>query len=158
MEQADDAGPTKPPARKRVRWSQKMREEFLDHLAATCNVKASAEAIEVDPISVYHLRRKDDAFAEAWGTALALGYEMLETQLVGHALAGGGREITNGAVAEIGPIDTDLALRLLSTHRGHALGKRGKGGPTPHEAKPDETDAAILRKLSAIERSRSRPA
>ncbi|RYD63816.1 MAG: hypothetical protein EOP58_10740, partial [Sphingomonadales bacterium] len=69
--------------RKWVRWTAKMRASFLDHLAATCNVKASAEFIGVDPVSVYALRRRDARFTEAWGEALALGYEMLETLLVG---------------------------------------------------------------------------
>ena len=142
--------------RRWVRWSKKLKAAFLDHLAATCNVKESAEAIGVEPKSIYILRRRDPAFAAAWAEALQAGYEMLETQLVGHALSGGGaRTITNGGDAgsgdDVGGIDVDLALRLLGTHRNAMLGKPFKGGPRPRTATREETNAAILKKLKAVE-------
>lgn len=137
--------------RKWVRWTAKMRAAFLDHLAATCNVKASAGFIGVDPVSVYVLRRREPQFATAWSEALALGYEMLETQLVGHALAGDETDmLTNGAQTRMGPISVDLALRLLTFHR-NAAGKPHRGGPPRHFAQPEETDRVLLRKLAAIE-------
>ncbi len=83
--------PTAFTGRKWVRWTAKKKAAFLDHLAATCNVKESAAAIGVDPGSVYALRRHDAAFLADWHDALEAGYAMLETQLIGHALAGGGR-------------------------------------------------------------------
>lgn len=136
--------------RRWVRWNAKMKAEFLDHLSATCNVAAAAASIGVDPVSVYALRRRDAAFADAWGGALALGYEMLETQLVGHAIGGGGdAAITNGAVAITGPIDVALAERLLMLH-----GKRDgwkPGGPRPQVADADETRRAIMKKLVVAE-------
>lgn len=135
-----------------------MKREFLDHLAATCDINAAAATIKVDPESVHGLRRSDPAFGAAWGEALAAGYEMLETRLVGHALAGGGREIA-GATGRAGPIDAELALRLLSEHRGTATGATGRarrGGATARVASREQTDAAILRKLAQIERARGR--
>lgn len=143
----------------RVKWTPKMKGEFLDHLAATCNVRAAAREIGVHPRSVYNLRRKDPAFTRAWGEALLLGYEMLETRLVGCALAG---EAETGADAERGdeegadlePLDRTLALHLLKSHRSHMLGRRAVGGPKPRRATPEETDAAILRKLAAMDRHR----
>jgi hypothetical protein len=138
--------------RRWVRWSRKLKAAFLDHLASTCNVRDSAEAIGVDPGSIYVLRRRDKAFAAAWGEALEAGYEMLETQLVGHALSGGGaRSITNGDVEHTGPIDVDLALRLLGTHRGAMAGKPSRGGPKPRTATREETNAVLLRKLKIVE-------
>ena len=143
-------------ARKWVRWNAKMRESFLDHLAATCNVKASAEYIGVDPSSVYVLRRRDKRFAEAWGEALALGYEMLETLLVGHALSGDDSDVLNcGAEVRSGPVAVDLALRLLTAHR-NATGKPRRGGPQRQFATADETDAFLMKKLAAIEKRRAR--
>jgi len=143
-------------ARKWVRWTRQMREAFLDHLAATCNVQESAAFIGVDPVSVYALRRKEPAFSDAWGKALALGYEMLETQLVGHALAGDeGDTLTNGAEAAMGPISVNLAMRLLTLHRD-ASGKPRRGGARPHRATQEETDRAILAKLAQIEKRRAK--
>lgn len=136
--------------RKWVRWTRRMKETFLDELAATCNVLASAEAIGVTATSVYALRRRDDAFAEAWQAALAQGYQMLETQLVGHALAGGGAALVNGDPARAA-IDVDLALKLMRDHRGQAGRDRPVGGPRPRTATRADTNASIMRKLKAIE-------
>ena len=128
--------------RKWVRWTQRMKAEFLDHLAATCNVRASAAAIGVDPASVYHLRRNDMEFVAEWERSLDCGYQLLETQLVGHALSGDpDRLLTN----------VDTALRLLATRRNGWAGKNARGGPPRHRATKAETDAAILKKLAAIE-------
>lgn len=142
-----------------VRWTKKMRATFLDHLAATCNVKQAAEAIGVEPCSVYLLRRREPAFADAWGEALALGYEMLETQLVGHALAGGDPNgvLDNAAETRAGPISVELALKLLTLHRDRE-GKPRRGGPKPKYAKPEDTDAVLLAKLADLEAKRARAA
>lgn len=145
-------------ARKWVRWSAKMREAFLDHLAATCNVKASAEFIGVDPASVYTLRRRDARFAEEWSAALVLGYEMMETLLVGQAMAGDtGPILSCGAEPASGPIAVDLALRLLTAHRG-APGKPQRGGPPRQYADREDTDKALLAALAKIEARRAQPA
>lgn len=139
--------------RRWVRWNKGMRRRFLDHLAATCNVKAAAEAIEVDPGSVYYLRRRDPAFTAEWAEALELGYQMLETRLVGHALAGRGR---TDAIEQdgIGAINPDLALVMLAAHRNAMAGKPSRGGPRPQRATEEETNAALLKKLDAIEKRR----
>lgn len=139
-----------------LRWTKRTKAMFLDHLSATCDVAASAGVVGVEPGSVYSLRRADPAFAAAWGEALAAGYEMLETQLVGHALAGGGRAIVNGAVDRTGPIDVDLALKLLGTHRDAIPDRaRDRSGPRRKAATAAETDAAILKKLAAMARHKA---
>ncbi|MGK6318706.1 hypothetical protein [Sphingomonas sp. DT-204] len=138
--------------RKWVRWTKALKTDFLDHLAASCDVKASARQIGVDPASVYALRRKDPGFAEGWSAALALGYELLETQLIGHALAGGGPTIDNGR----DPIDCDLALRLLAAHRDHdraGPARRRRGGPPLKRLSREELEAVLLKKLEAVERT-----
>ena len=154
------------PARKvpcgfrRVRWTGEMRETFLNTLAETCNIMASAEAAGVKSQSVYELRRKDAGFAEAWREALVCGYEVLETRLVGLAITlatvggqseNGPPELDNGPH---GRIDTDLALRMLTQHRGALAGKVRGGGPPLKHATREETDAAILKKIEMIERAR----
>ncbi len=147
--------PTAFTGRKWVRWTAKKKAAFLDHLAATCNVKESAAAIGVDPGSVYALRRHDAAFLADWHDALEAGYAMLETQLIGHALAGGGRSIINGATDLTGPIDVDLALRLLAAHKSRPADRPRRGGPPLLRARSDETDAAILKKLRAMEKKQA---
>lgn len=142
-------------ARRRwVRWTKKKRDAFLDHLAGTCNVRAAAAAAGMTPPSVYHLRRKDEAFGEEWEKALHVGYEMLETELLGHVLAGGGDTIER---ADGSKIIVEQALRLLGLHRNAMQGK-WRGGPKLKRARPEDTDAAILKKLEAIDRARARKA
>lgn len=141
-----------------VAWTSDMRSDFLDHLAATCNVAESARSIGVDPRSVYNLRRKEKRFRNAWLLAIESGYEMLETQLIGHALGGGGAQLTNGDVATTGPIDVVLAQTLLTAHRGRRADAFEKGGPRYKTVTPEQTDASILRKLKAMERGRKRTA
>jgi len=143
--------PTAFTGRKWVRWTKRMKADFLDHLAATCNVKGSAAAIGVDPASVYALRRHDPEFVAEWEKALEHGYQLMETMLVGHALAGdSGQEIDDGAPA-FGKVAVDNALRLMAARRNAGTDKARRGGPPRHRATKAETDAAILKKLAAIE-------
>jgi hypothetical protein len=147
MEAAMEKGPQP------VRWTSAMRSEFLDQLAGSCNVRASAAAIGVNPISVYRLRRKDAQFAAEWHEALLAGYQLLETELVGHSLAGGSAK---GVVDRAsGAIDVETALRLLSAHR-NALSGKLRAGPPLKRATREETDRAILKKLDAMDRARRR--
>jgi hypothetical protein len=140
--------------RRWVRWNKTKRATFLDHLAGTCNIKEAAALAGMTAPSVYHLRRKDEDFAAEWGKALIVGYEMLETELLGHVLAGGGDTIER---ADGRTIKVDDAIRLLGLHRNSLNGK-WKGGPPLKRARPEDTDAAILKKLAAMDRLRARQA
>lgn len=139
-----------------VRWTEAMREAFLDHLAGSCNVKEAARAAGVEPVSVYALRRKDERFADQWHQALMAGYEVLETALVGYALAGGAEDRRVEGLRA--PVDVDTGLRLLAAHRNALNGKPVRGGPKLQRATREETDAAILKKLNAIARQREQAA
>lgn len=143
------------PGSRMIRWRASMREAFFDHLAATCNISESAAAIGVTTGAVYALRRKDPHFAEQWREALRLGYEMMETLLVGHALSGGGELIEHGATSKLPPIDAKLAIQLLTTRANLDSGRRRRPGRAPGRATMEETDAAILKRLEAIERRRA---
>jgi hypothetical protein len=127
-----------------VRWTNAMRADFLDALAETCNVKASAARIGVRPESVYLLRRKEPAFCAAWQRALGLGYQLLETRMVARAL---------DAASEPG-LDVELGFRLLTRHGNALRGKVPRTGPPPRRATREETDEAIIRKIEMIERAR----
>ncbi len=152
-----DGQRTPPGKQAKVRWSKAMRAAFLDHLAATCNVMGAAAAARVTPSCVYQIRRRDPVFAAQWEEALVLGYQMIETRLIGHVLAGRGRDVlvddTDG-----GPgIDFDSAMRLLGQHRS-ATSKPRRGGTRLQFAAPDETDKMLLKRLKAIEMRRAREA
>lgn len=139
------------PGRHWIRWNKAMRQGFLDHLAATGNVGQSAAAIGVDPRSIYNLRRRDPQFAAGWGEALALGYQMIETRLIGHVLGGGGAcDPVTGE--ELPPINAELALRMLATERNRQAGAPYKGGPKLRRASEEETNAALMKKLDAVEK------
>lgn len=141
----------------RARWSKAMRAAFLDHLAATCNVTAAAAAAGVCKTSVYQIRRRDPAFAAKWEEALALGYQMIETRLLGHVLSGRGRTDPMAGEDEGRPaIDFEAALRLLAQHRGGQ--DKPHKGRQPAFAAPEETDAVLLTRLRAIEARRAREA
>ena len=142
-----------------IRWTKEMTATFLDQLAGHCHVGEAADAIGVPVSTVYKLRRRNKAFAAAWGEALALGYQMLETRLVGHVLAGGERTTAiAGDGARVRAIDVDLALRVLSTHRSAMAGKPFTGGRKPRIATREESNALLLKKLRTVERRLDLPA
>lgn len=147
-----EAGAARGPRRggPRVRWTDRMREAFLDELALHCHVGRAAGAIGVPVISVYHQRRHNPDFAAAWETSVALGYQMLETRLIGQALGGQGATIPgeNGAPE----VNVDLTMKLLAMHRAT---RRGARGPKVRLARPEETDALLLAKLAQIEARRT---
>ncbi|WP_171982512.1 hypothetical protein [Sphingomonas sp. LM7] len=130
-----------------------MRTAFLDHLAGSCNVRESAAAAGVAAVNIYELRRKDARFAAEWQEALLAGYQLLETELVGYALAGGNAaQDIAGATRRV---DVDIAVKLLGLHRNALLGLR-RPKPLTKRATSEETDRAILKKLDALDRARKR--
>ena len=148
------------------RFTQEKRRRFLDALAATCNVRMAAEAAGVAHSSCYRLRERDASFADAWQTAVGIGYFRLEDALLGYAVARiEATEIdperADPAVIErsalgmlsraVVPIDElRFFLALLNRHRetdGRALpGRRAR------RATPEETDAALRKHLDVLAR------
>ena len=134
------------------RWSNARRDAFLDHLAATCSVTAACRAIESPASSVYYIRRTDPAFAEAWRAALLTGYDRLEGMLLARA---GAATADAEAAIEDGSFDADMAIRLLALHDTrlkNAAANAAKPQNRVRRATPEETDAAILKQLAALDR------
>jgi hypothetical protein len=153
-ETADSPGPPASAARRWVRWTELRKGRFLDHLAISGNVTASAALIGVRVSSVYALRRRDAGFARDWQVAVESGYQLLETLLLGHVLSGARRD-TGIAAPDGVTLDMDAALRLLAAHRGAAAKRTDKPAPPGRDgAAIAQTDAAILRKLNAIDKRR----
>lgn len=135
-------------------WTIKQRTAFLDHLAATCNVSASAKASGVLPGTAYRMYRRDPEFARAWDAALATGYTALETMLVARAM--GALEIPQGEtpVPAVETMDSELALRVLGHHKRAVKNNLNTGAPPLRQSTEDETNAAILKKLRVLAKRR----
>lgn len=68
--------------RRNVRFDADAQALFLAHFAATCDLRAAAAAAGVAESTVTLHRRRDPAFAEAFGRALGEGYVALEAEAV----------------------------------------------------------------------------
>lgn len=156
-------------------WTEAKRRVFLDHLAATCNVRASAAAAGMGEHSAYALRRRDAGFAEQWQAAVATGYAAIEAMLMARAMcganggglekrsAGGGTEKDGGSDGgggqspntppDLRQLDTDLALDLMR-RRDAAVAARGKGGPPMRTATAKELVDALAKRIGALQKRR----
>ena len=65
-----------------AQWSEEKEQQFLDHLAATGNLEASAHAVGISRTSLYRRRRQWPAFCEAWNQAKADAVDRLELLLI----------------------------------------------------------------------------
>jgi hypothetical protein len=131
------------------RWSDEAEGVFLDHLAASCNVTAAADACGFTTAAVYKRRRRDPAFAQRWQAALVQGAERLNALLLQRAI-----EALDGFAPDpdtpIPEMTVKDALAILGHHR-----REVEGGPRSRRqwARPrslDEMRDSILRKLEAI--------
>lgn len=125
-------GPQIKAVRKRG-WTTARRARFLTALAQTCNVTEAVRVAGKDLASAYYLKKVDPGFARAWGEALSIGYDELETLMLRESLFGSeqeevtldgdcavkGRKIRRGHPHTIG-------IRLLTSHRKEALAARGE--------------------------------
>ena len=131
------------------RWSDEAEALFLDHLAATCNVTAAAEACGFSGAALYYRRRNDPAFAKRWQAALEIGYAHIEALLLQRAIEALEAFAPDPTTAIAEPAFKE-ARQLLGHHRAAV-----QGGPRSRRqwARPrslDEVRDSILRKLEAI--------
>lgn len=137
-------------------WPIETRAAFLDHLAATCNVRASAKAAGVLAVTAYKMRRRDPEFAEAWQNALETGYVALETLLVARAIEAleipvGETPIgDDGCGPDVKAMDPEIALRVLGQHKRSVKASFKKGGPPLQRATEEEACTMILTKLEIL--------
>ena len=111
-------------------WTPAKRAAFLEHLAATCNVAASARAVGMAPRGAHALKARDAVFAADWAAAIEAAYETLEARLLAYALG----EVEGEAEAESeAEADGDAEAELRGAHFDprvavQALGFRKRGG------------------------------
>ena len=144
------------PLQKRRRRKDGLTEEratlFIEELAATCNVRASARAAGVHPATVYHWRERDPVFRARWENALDHGYAALEIALLEQARLAAGEELPTDRQPCVGAMDAKLAFAIFQNHQKH----RGK---PPGEARPKRSDlsVAVTRLEQALKRFGPKP-
>lgn len=137
-------------------FGKKRQEAFLDHLAATCNVTASAAVAGVCVGAVYAQRRKNPEFREAWNVALEQGYARLEAALIERAERGlarpriGAGGDADGEAEVPVEADWDKALDLLRQHQRGLSGAPHRGGHQIRRVGTEALRERIIRKLKAI--------
>ncbi len=132
------------------------RKRFLAALAATCNAGLAAKHAGVDKTTPYYHRTRDATFRAQWQAAIEEGYDRLEELVLLHGGAGQALDFDEGDAPDadaLPPFDFDRAMAVLKQYRG-----RRDGRPFDHGGRPlkrvtvDETNAALLRALKAVER------
>lgn len=118
------------------------RRLFLDHLAESSNVTASAEKAGISVSRAYKVRREEAEFARQWLAALAEGYLHLELEVV--------RRLREGdfKTGEDGKFDFANAIRLLAAHRDSAARTTSQ----VRNVSAAEVRASIDRKIEDIRR------
>ena len=128
-----------------------MRTAFFDALAATCSVRAAAEAAGVTQVAARTRKRDDPAFAQAWADAMALGAERLREEMFARVLEQVPADATESTPAAL---DTRTAMDLIKMRASepHARQQRRR----PDYATPAEVSAALLKRLDALARRLAR--
>lgn len=117
------------PGRTTIGW----RVRFLEALAETSNVTASAIRANVPIRTVYKARREEAAFAAKWREALHEGYDNLEMELLGH--------LRNAQPER--KMDVAAAMRLLVAHRETVARERALREDDDEQAVLDSIDKFI---------------
>jgi hypothetical protein len=110
-----------------LRFNARSRATFLEHLAETSNVTASAREAGVTTSTAYRERVKTPSFAADWHRALCEGYARLETMLLADALiapSGNVSERTLKARAQKHKLQLALMAAHAASVRGDMAGPR----------------------------------
>lgn len=97
------------------------RTLFLDALALTANVSASARKAGIAAHIAYGLRRRNADFAARWQAALAEGFARLEGELLAEALTASSGTLSDAALKSRAQRHR-LGLALLTLHRASVKG------------------------------------
>ncbi len=139
-------------------WTAARRKIFLDHLAATCNIQASADMVGMSRFGLYQLRQRDENFAHQYRTALTTGYDRLEAELLRKAIATVDGVVGDPDAAIAAPMTVDQAMRLLERYRATCTESATKRLPRNSRATQAETDAVLLAQIKGLRRRRERKA
>jgi hypothetical protein len=143
---------------RRKLFTDKMKAEFLEHFAATCNASLSARRVGIDYRTAFRHRREDPVFGAGWDEALRLGYVRLEEIALREAeKALKRRARVKGpadapATKDVAWMDPTVALQLLREHKRGTGGGAGaaKPGRAPIVANNAEMFEALVKRLKAF--------
>ncbi|MEP7350808.1 MAG: hypothetical protein ABI668_12785 [Sphingorhabdus sp.] len=131
-------------------WTDEVEDRFFAELAATCNVKASAAAVNFTTATVYAHRKQRPEFAARWQDALDHGYVRLEMKLL---------EAANDSLEgkpwdkerPIPPLTVEQVLKAIKMHQASVkLGFPARRGNTGLPLPLDAVKEDIERKVRAI--------
>ena len=128
----------------------KARKLFLEHVAATCNVTASAAAAGVTPQCVYQARMRDEGFRAGWVTAIEQGYARLEARALAEACPAAVSAIDGDLIVDEGPIDRELTWFLLREHKKAIAGIARAPAPVLASAPWAAVEAYFIKRLKAM--------
>jgi hypothetical protein len=100
---------------------------FLEALAETSNVAASARAAGATGNAMYRERRRNDGFAARWHAALCEGFARLEAELLSEALVAPSGNVKDATLKSRAQ-KYRLGLALLAAHRAAVRGAKLPGG------------------------------
>lgn len=126
-----------------ARFDARARRAFLDHLAMTANVAASARAAGIAPHLAYATRRRNAEFASQWQAALTEGFARLESALLAEALSAVSGKVSDATLKSRAQKHR-LGLALLAMHRASVRG----GGKAAALVEP-KRDRAMADKVAA---------
>ena len=129
-----------------ARPGRRQQDLFLEALAESSNVAASARTAGVSANAMYRERRRNSAFAARWHEALCEGFARLEAELLSEALiapTGNVKDTTLKSRAQ----KYRLGLSLLAAHRAAV---RGAKLPGTNGAPRGSAKARLIAKLEAM--------
>jgi hypothetical protein len=136
-------------------FSRRRKRIYLEHFAATGDVRASAAAAGVSKSTVANHKLSDPAFREGWAQALVEAYATLEAMAVRQRLAAMERiDFDLGKEAPPGGLDPEAefarTMELLREHKRSRAAMTGKASGRPPERWSFEESMAALEKRLKI--------
>jgi hypothetical protein len=129
----------------------KLKDEFLEHFAATCSIAGAAEAIGVGRSTVNKHLAEDEDFQARFDRSLEIAYRQLESEQVRRRLEAAARPQVDGGDMAVEAAEFDRALQLLREHkRGRPGGPDRRPGRPPSHASLDEVCRALAKRLKAF--------
>ena len=136
-------------------WDEELKQQFLEVLAATCNVREACRVVGMTDTGAYKLRRRDAGFAAMWDEALEQGYSELEMLLLRQSIHGSTttETVVDGAgqrkqVKTVHSYPHGMAMQLLSAHRKSVADVRA--AQTGNQAGSEQIRAEIQVKIAAM--------
>lgn len=129
---------------------------FLEHLAASSNVAASARKAGIANSTLYLWRSSDAGFCADWLTALETGYALLESMMLHRAQKGVVRRkyYQDKLIDTVREFDDAMSFRLLQAHRDTVATMRAISAQLAGEERSEEDVAQSLRMKLDLMRER----